>query len=209
MSLICNQPRQPGNGTNSVRDMYERVDAPIATGSAHLMRAGAELHLILADLEMNDPAQAAMRVTSVSAAVHAALAEYEESHRVAGELGFYSVHDTLLKTAGGGSFQVRAILDEAHEKGLVDLDEASVAALGERYVTGGDEKVFTEFIAELRVFSTEIDNFARATTTVDDSTWREFPWKAITHFDRIRVQGQAIAIVNILGTAHVTVAVQA
>ncbi|UNO38869.1 hypothetical protein [Streptomyces sp. MST-110588] len=205
MSLICNkQPQQPAPTDSTAHDIYVRVDAPIATGSAHLMRAGAELHLLLSDLELNDPRQAAVRVSCAAAAVKAALAEYDTSHRAAVELGFYALHDELLRTAGNGSFRIGEVLGEAGGTGLIDLDEKSVDAIARRYSAGGDEAAFTHFIAELREFSAELDTFDRATATADASVWREFPWKAITQFDRVRVYGQALAIINVLGTAAVT-----
>ncbi|KOU51861.1 hypothetical protein [Streptomyces sp. WM6378] len=208
MSVICNKQESrlfPLDEETS--ELYARVDAPIATGSAHLMRAGAELHLLHSDLELNDLRQATVRVSCAAAAVKAALVEYESSHSIARELGFYAVHDEVLRAAGGGSLRVRETLEEASGLGLVALDSESLGVIARRFVAGGDEAAFGHFLSELREFSAELDLFDRTAASADLSAWQQFPWKAITQFDRIRIYGQALAIINILGTAGTSVAV--
>jgi hypothetical protein len=209
MSLICNvkPPFSMALPGQENIDLYDRVDTPIATGSAHLMRAGAELHLVLSDLELDDLRQAAVRVSCAAVAIRAALAEYDNSHAIAQELGFYAVHDDLLRSVGGGSFRVREILDEACGLGLVTLDRESLSAIVRRFEEGGDELAFSHFISELREFSTELDNFDRVAATAEPLAWQQFPWKAITRFDRIRIYGQALAIINVLGTVGESAAV--
>ncbi|MGH4033525.1 hypothetical protein ACQB60_31855 [Actinomycetota bacterium Odt1-20B] len=205
MSRICNkQPeRQMSLLDKETNELYGRVDAPIATGSAHFMRAGSELHLLHVDLELNNPRQAAVRVSCAAAAVRSALTEYESSHAIALELGFYGVHDDRLRAAGHGAFRVRETLREARDKGLVALDDAAVTSIDRRFAEGGDEAAFTHFIEDLREFSADLDNFDRAAAQALPAQWLELSWRVVTEFDRIRIYGQALAIINILGTADV------
>lgn len=68
MSRVCNKAPNLPDGSVAEQSLYERVDGPIATGSAHFMRAGGELHLMHSDLELNDVRQAALRVRCAAAA---------------------------------------------------------------------------------------------------------------------------------------------
>ncbi len=207
MSQVCNkqQPQLPGEG--ALRDLYDSVDTPVATGSAHLMRAGSELHLVHRDLELGDRRQAGVRVACAAAAVRSALADYESSREVARELGFHAVHDARLRAAGREGVQVLDVLREAGSQGLVALDEESLAAIAAQYAEGGDESAFGGFIETLRTFSAELDTFARTADGEGPVEWQQFAWKSITEFDRIRIRGQAIAIINIFGMTNVSTAV--
>ncbi|MEU6990451.1 hypothetical protein ABZ953_07280 [Streptomyces sp. NPDC046465] len=187
----------------SDQSLYERVDGPVATGSAHFMRAGGELHLMHADLELNDVRQAGLRVRCAAAAVQAGLVEYRASHLIAQELGFYPVHDERLRVAGGGTAAVRETLGAAREAGLVQLDETAVETVARRYETGGDEVAFSHFIAELTEFSADLDDFAARTADTRPADWQRLAWQLLSTFDRIRIYGQALAVINILGmTPH-------
>lgn len=116
MAQICNKEQELA----STNEIYDRVDRPIATGSAHFMRAGAELHLLHADLELSDPTQAALRVASARAAIGAATDSYWESHQLAEELDFYQIHDERLASAGRGNAGVLDTLRDAQSRGLVE-----------------------------------------------------------------------------------------
>ncbi|MFC7307817.1 hypothetical protein ACFQVC_26780 [Streptomyces monticola] len=206
MSSICNKPPVVDPGFSAHRDLYQRVDDPIATGSAHFMRAGSELHLMHSDLELNDRRQAVVRASCAAAAVKAALTEYRTSHRIAQELGFYAVHDDLLRSAGDGTVPVHETLGGAHDADLVDLPESEVDALARRYADGGDEAAFGHFLSALTELSTELDGFAEEAVTASPADVQRFAWRAITRFDRIRAYGQAMAVINILGTARMVTA---
>ncbi|MEU5950753.1 hypothetical protein [Streptomyces sp. NPDC047525] len=189
------------------QSLYERVDGPIATGSAHFMRAGSELHLMHSDLELNDVRQAALRVRCAAAAVRAALVEYRTSHRVAQELGFYPVHDERLRVAGGGTAPVRETLGAARDADLVQLDRGAIEAVARRYEDGGDEAAFGHFVTELTGFSAELEGFAAQATEAGPADWQRLAWQLLTGFDRIRIYGQALAVVNILGMTPAAVAI--
>jgi hypothetical protein len=206
MSRVCNKAPSLPDGSVAEQSLYERVDGPIATGSAHFMRAGSELHLMHSDLELNDPHQAALRVRCASAAVRAALVEYRTSHRVAQELGFYPVHDERLRVAGGGSAPVRETLVAARESDLVQLDQAAVEAIALRYEQGGDEAAYGHFVTALTGFSAELDAFAARSAEASPAEWQSLAWRLLTAFDRIRIYGQALAVINILGMTPSAVA---
>ncbi|MEV0262112.1 hypothetical protein AB0I49_12275 [Streptomyces sp. NPDC050617] len=87
------------------------------------------------------------------------------------------------------------------------LDEESLADIAARYAEGGDESAFGEFVDALRVFSAELDTFARTADGEGPVEWQQFAWKSITEFDRIRIHGQAIVIINIFGMTSVSTAV--
>lgn len=207
MSRVCNKAPNLPDGSVAEQSLYERVDGPIATGSAHFMRAGSELHLMHSDLELNDVRQAALRVRCAAAAVRAALVEYRTSHSVAQELGFYPVHDKRLRVAGGGTAPVRETLGAAREADLVQLDEAAVEAVAMRYEQGGDEAAFGHFVSELTGFSEELDGFAAHASEAGAADWQRVAWQLLTGFDRIRIYGQALAVINILGMTPSAVAV--
>ncbi|MEU6001088.1 hypothetical protein [Streptomyces sp. NPDC047197] len=201
MSRICNKAPAPPDGSvtdQSLQSLYERVDGPIATGSAHFMRAGSELHLMHSDLELGDARKAALRVRCAAAAVRTALVEYRTSHRVAQELGFYPVHDERLRLAGGGVAPVRETLRAAREANLVQLDRVSIEAVARRHEEGGDEAAFGHFVSELTAFSAELEGFAAQATQAGPADWQPLAWQLLTGFDRIRIYGQALAVVNIL-----------
>lgn len=198
MSRICNKEEEASSS------LYDQVDAPIATGSAHFMRAGAELHLMHSDLELRDTVQAALRVASARCAIAAAIDDYESSHRLARELGFYTVHDQRLQDAGMGSAGVFHTLRDAQDLGLVDLDESTAAKIDRKYREGGDEAVFTGFIAELKDLAATLAAFDPAAADADPEMWARFAWSSVTAFDRIRIYGQTIAIVNIFGMSRAT-----
>ncbi|MFE0171186.1 hypothetical protein ACFWZ2_02635 [Streptomyces sp. NPDC059002] len=206
MSRVCNKAPDLPDGSIAEQDLYERVDGPIATGSAHFMRAGSELHLMHADLELNDQRRAALRVRCAAAAVRAALVEYRTSHRVAQELGFYPVHDGRLRLAGGGAAPVRKTLGAARDADLVQLDEAAVESVALRYEEGGDEAAFGHFVTELTAFSADLDGFAARAVDAPAADWQHLAWQFLTVFDRIRIYGQALAVINILGTTSDAVA---
>ncbi|MFE6160501.1 hypothetical protein ACFQ7F_16495 [Streptomyces sp. NPDC056486] len=199
MSRVCNKAPSLPDGSVADQSLYERVDGPIATGSAHFMRAGSELHLMHSDLELNDVRQAALRVRCAAAAVRAALVEYRTSHRVAQELGFYPVHDERLRVAGGGSIPVRETLGAARDADLVQLDQAAVEAVARRYEEGGDEAAYGHFVTELTGFSSELDGFAAQAAEAGPADWQRVAWQLLTAFDRIRIYGQTLAVINILG----------
>lgn len=200
MSRVCNKsPVVLPEGSAAERSLYERVDGPVATGSAHFMRAGGELHLMHADLELNDQRQAALRVTCAAAAIRAALVEYRTSHRIAVELGFYPVHDERLRAAGGGTARVRETLVAARDAQLIQLDAPAIDALAQRYEQGGDEAAFGHFVTELTAFSEDLDEFAAGAAEARAAEWQLLAWQFITVFDRIRIYGQSLAVVNILG----------
>ncbi|MEU7576389.1 hypothetical protein AB0B50_02125 [Streptomyces sp. NPDC041068] len=199
MSRVCNKAPSLPDGSVAEQSLYERVDGPIATGSAHFMRAGSELHLMHSDLELNDVRQAALRVRCAAAAVRAALVEYRTSHRIAQELGFYPVHDERLRAAGGGTAPVRATLDAARESDLVQLDDVDVETIALRYEAGGDEAAYGHFVTELTGFSTELDGFAERADEAPAADWQRLAWQFLTAFDRIRIYGQTLAVINILG----------
>ncbi|MFC8126998.1 hypothetical protein [Streptomyces sp. NPDC057302] len=207
MSRVCNKAPNLPDGSVADQSLYERVDGPIATGSAHFMRAGSELHLMHSDLELNDVRQAALRVRCAAAAVRAALVEYRTSHRVAQELGFYPVHDERLRVAGGGTAAVRETLGTARDADLVQLDQGAIEAVARRYEEGGDEAAFGHFVTELTGFSAELEGFAAQATAAGPADWQRLAWQLLTGFDRIRIYGQALAVVNILGMAPGAVAV--
>lgn len=206
MSSICNKPNLP-DGSVAEQSLYERVDGPVATGSAHFMRAGSELHLMHSDLELGDVRQAALRVRCADAAVRAALVEYRTSHRVAQELGFYPVHDERLRAAGGGTAPVRETLGAAREADLVQLSPGAVETIALRYEEGGDEAAFGHFVTALTAFSAELEGFAAQATEAGPADWQRLAWQLLTGFDRIRIYGQALAVVNILGMTPDAVAV--
>ncbi|MEV0322811.1 hypothetical protein ACIBKX_24195 [Streptomyces sp. NPDC050658] len=199
MSRVCN--KAPSLPSDSVADqsLYESVDGPIATGSAHFMRAGSELHLMHSDLELNDVRQATLRVRCAAVAVRAALVEYRTSHRVAQELGFYPVHDERLRAAGGGTAPVRETLDSARGSDLVQLDQNDVETIVRRYEEGGDEAAFGHFVTALTELSAELDRFAARSVEASPADWQRLAWQFLTAFDRIRIYGQALAVINILG----------
>ncbi|MFK4067115.1 hypothetical protein [Streptomyces sp. NPDC029674] len=206
MSRVCNKAPGLPDGSIAEQSLYERVDGPIATGSAHFMRAGSELHLMHADLELNDARQAALRVRCAAAAVRAALVEYRTSHRVAQELGFYPVHDERLRVAGGGTAPVRETLGVARETDLVQLDEAGIEAVALRYESGGDEAAYGHFVTELTGFSVDLDGFAALAADARPADWQRLAWQFLSAFDRIRIYGQALAVINILGMTPSAVA---
>ncbi|MEV0262111.1 hypothetical protein AB0I49_12270 [Streptomyces sp. NPDC050617] len=111
------QPKPPSPGEGALRDVYDSVDAPVATGSAHFMRAGSELHLVHRDLELGDRHQAGARVACAAAAVRSALADYESSRDIARELGFHAVHDARPRAAGREGVEVLDVLREAGSRG--------------------------------------------------------------------------------------------
>jgi hypothetical protein len=205
MSSICNVkgPEQlsPREGLQEAtgRDVYGLVDGPIATGSAHLMRAGSEIHLLHADLELGDLRQAAVRVSCAEAAVKAALEEYETSHKIAQELDFYSIHNERIREARAGSFRIPEVLHEATARGLVSLDDSSLSTITHAFDQNGDEQAFSEFITELKEFSTTLAQFDPASANEDTVQWQQFAWKSITLFNHVRTHGQALAIINTFG----------
>ncbi|WP_328491985.1 hypothetical protein OHS59_03970 [Streptomyces sp. NBC_00414] len=206
MSRVCNKSPNLPDGNAAERSLYERVDGPIATGSAHFMRAGGELHLMHSDLELNDQRQAALRVRCAAAAVRAALVEYRASHRIAQELGFYPVHDERLRVAGGGTAPVRETLDAARKANLVQLDRSAIETIALRYEEGGDEAAYSYFVAELTMFSADLDGFATGAAEAPAADWQRLAWQFLTAFDRIRIYGQALAVINILGMTPSAVA---
>lgn len=195
MTEICNK-KPPGTLRVSDSDIASQVDAPIATGSAHLMRAGAELHLLHSDLELGDVRLAAVRVSSALSALAAAIGQYEKSHQVATELGFYEMFDEQLRRQGGGDFAVAGLLSEADALGLIQLDDAMVNAMAAEYAAGGDRAVFTSFIADVRAFSASLAAFGPEAVGTDPVAWQRLAWSTITAFDRLRIRGQAMAIIN-------------
>uniref|UniRef100_A0AAU3IA88 Uncharacterized protein n=1 Tax=Streptomyces sp. NBC_01393 TaxID=2903851 RepID=A0AAU3IA88_9ACTN len=199
MSSVCNKADAPQLDASSVTRIYDRVDAPIATGSAHFMRAGSELHLVHSDLELNDTRQAAVRVACAVAALDAALDEYETSHQVAKELGFYRLHDDRLREANSGEFRIRETLREAGNLGLLYLDEASAERTSRIFEEGGDEAAFTNFIAELRLLLEGLRAFDASAADENPVYWQHFGWKSITAFDQLRIYGQSLAVINIFG----------
>ncbi|MFH8484870.1 hypothetical protein [Streptomyces longisporoflavus] len=207
MSRVCNKAPSLPDGSVADQSLYERVDGPIATGSAHFMRAGSELHLMHSDLELDDVRQAALRVRCAAAAIGAALVEYRTSHRVALELGFYPVHDERLRAAGGGAAPVRQTLAEARDADLVQLDHNAVEAIALRYEQGGDEAAFGHFLSELTDFSANLERFAAHASRAGAADWQRVAWQLLTGFDRIRIYGQALAVINILGMTPSAVAV--
>ncbi|TGB07297.1 hypothetical protein [Streptomyces sp. MZ04] len=207
MSRVCNKAPNLPDGSVAEQSLYERVDGPIATGSAHFMRAGSELHLMHSDLELNDVRQAALRVRCAAAAIRAGLVEYRSSHRVAHELGFYPVHDERLRAAGGGTAPVRETLTTARDADLVQLDKAAVEAIALRYEEGGDEAAFGHFVTALTAFSADLDGFAAHAADARPADWQRVAWQLLTAFDRIRIYGQALAVINILGMTPSAVAV--
>ncbi|GAA3104520.1 hypothetical protein ACFQ0X_02465 [Streptomyces rectiviolaceus] len=207
MSRVCNKAPGLPDGSVAEQSLYERVDGPIATGSAHFMRAGSELHLMHSDLELNDVRQAALRVRCAAAAVRAALVEYRTSHRVAQELGFYPVHDKRLRVAGGGTAPVRETLGAARDADLVQLDRGTIETIALRYEAGGDEAAFGHFVTALTEFSADLEGFAAQATEAGPADWQRLAWQLLTGFDRIRIYGQALAVVNILGMTPGAVAV--
>ncbi|MFI7321197.1 hypothetical protein [Streptomyces venezuelae] len=206
MSRVCNKAPSLPDGSIADQSLYASVDGPIATGSAHFMRAGSELHLMHSDLELNDQRQAALRVRCAAAAVKAALVEYRTSHRIAQELGFYPVHDERLRTAGGGTAPVRETLDAARQADLVQLDDVAVETIALRYEAGGDEAAYSHFVTALTGFSTELDAFAAGAADAPPADWQRLAWQFLTAFDRIRIYGQALAVINILGMTPSAVA---
>lgn len=199
MAQICNKEEQL---SASAHEIYNRVDRPIATGSAHFMRAGGELHLLHADLELSDLAQAGLRVASARAAIGAAIDSYRESHQLAEELDFYRIHDERLASAGRGSAGVLGTLQDAQSRGLVELDDGRARWIDQVYRDGGDRAAFTGFIAELAEFAGTLAEFDPATADANPETWARFAWSALTAFDRIRTFGQSIAIINIFGMSR-------
>ncbi|MEV5983207.1 hypothetical protein [Streptomyces sp. NPDC052114] len=206
MSRVCNKAPNLPDGSIAEQSLYERVDGPIATGSAHFMRAGSELHLMHSDLELSDQRQAALRVRCAAAAVRAALVEYRTSHRVAQELGFYPVHDERLRVAGGGTAPVRETLGAARDDDLVQLDQADIETVARRYEEGGDEAAYGHFVTELTRFSVALDSFAERAAEARPADWQRLAWQFLTAFDRIRIYGQALAVINILGMTPSAVA---
>ncbi|WP_055702527.1 MULTISPECIES: hypothetical protein [Streptomyces] len=206
MSRVCNKAPNLPDGSIAEQSLYERVDGPIATGSAHFMRAGSELHLMHSDLELSDQRQASLRVRCAAAAVRAALVEYRTSHRVAQELGFYPVHDERLRVAGGGTAPVRETLGAARDDDLVQLDQAAIETVARRYEEGGDEAAYGHFVAELTRFSVALDSFAEHAAEARPADWQRLAWQFLTAFDRIRIYGQALAVINILGMTPSAVA---
>ncbi|MEV0113112.1 hypothetical protein AB0H77_07635 [Streptomyces sp. NPDC050844] len=207
MSRVCNKAPNLPDGSVAEQALYQRVDGPIATGSAHFMRAGSELHLMHSDLELNDVRQAALRVRCAAAAVQAGLVEYRTSHRAAQELGFYPVHDERLRAAGGGTAPVRETLGTARDADLVQLDRAAIEAIALRYEEGGDEAAFGHFVTALSAFSADLDGFAASADEAGPADWQRVAWQLLTAFDRIRIYGQALAVINILGMTPGAVAV--
>ncbi|MFE9454882.1 hypothetical protein [Streptomyces sp. NPDC006739] len=211
MSVICNviveQPpegkQERIEGAKSTSEKYRMVDTPIATGSAHLMRAGSELHLLHSDLELNNLRQAAVRVSCAGASISAALDEYESSHQVAKELEFYPLHDARVREARGGSFRIPDTLREAESLGMINLDEASIDAIDRVFEAGGEEAAFSHFLAELREFRRTLADFDVESANEDPSQWQHFAWTSITAYDHIRVHGQALAIINTFGVSKV------
>lgn len=198
MAAICNVKQD--NSISDRGEVYDRVDAPIATGSAHLMRAGAELCLMHADLELGDTRQAAVRISSARAAVASALEEYESSHRLAKELDFYSLHNEYLSGVDG--FLVGDTLRRATDLGLVGLSEAMIEAIERKYVDNGHEAAFAHFIAELTAFAARLAECDRTEADADPITWQHLGWKLLTAFNRVRVYGQALAIINTFEPSH-------
>lgn len=197
MAQICN--KKANSPRSSVGDsLYDRVDAPVATGSAHFMRAGAELHLLHVDLELGDIRLAAVRVASAQAALAAAIADYESSHQVAIELGFYPLHDERLRAWGGGEFGILDLLSESRERGLISMDDESASAIAGRYADGGDEAAFTGFITAVKSYTAELAAFDMAAANREPVIWQRFAWTAISGFDQLRIYGQALAIINTL-----------
>jgi hypothetical protein len=202
MSVNCNV--QQAKGPSNVDSVYDRVDAPIATGSAHLMRAGAELHLMVADLELNNQRQAALRVASAHAAVLAALREYQTSHALAKELGFYALHNQRLQDPSTGRHRIAETVRPARDLGLVDLDESMLAATGRECATGGYEAAYQHFIDDLTNHAAELAGFVEAAPDRDPVRWTALAWQLVTSFNRVRVRGQVLAIINILGPTQST-----
>jgi len=192
MAQICNKQHL----AVSTSDINSRVDAPIATGSAHLMRAGSELHLLHTDLELGDVRLAAVRVSSALSALAAAIGQYEMSHQLATELGFYEIHDERLRRQGGGDFAVAGLLAETEALGLIQVDDAMVSAMAAEYAADGDRSVFTSFIADVKAFSVTLAAFDPKMAGTDPVVWQRFAWSALTGFDRLRIRGQAMAIIN-------------
>jgi len=202
MSMNCNV--QQAKGPSNVDSVYDKVDAPIATGSAHLMRGGAELHLMLADLELNNTRKAALRIVGAHAAIVAALAEYETSHALARELGFYALHNERLQDPATGRFRVADTLGPARDLGLVDVDDSIVAAIDGQCTDGGYEAAYGYFIDELTDYAKELAAIAGAGPDRDPVTWAAVAWRLVTSFNRIRVRGQALAIINIFDPSQAT-----
>lgn len=211
MSLVCNviieQPPEEKleeiTGAKSTSEKYRLVDTPIATGSAHLMRAGSELHLLHSDLELSNLRQAVVRVACAEASISAALDEYESSHQVAKELEFYPLHDERIREARGGSFRIPETLREAESLGMINLDEASINALDRAFEAGGEAAAFSHFLAQLREFRRAVADFDVESANEDPPQWQKFAWASITAFERIRAYGQSLAIINTFGVSKV------
>lgn len=202
MSMNCNV--QQAKGPSNIDSAYDKVDAPIATGSAHLMRGGAELHLMLADLELNNTRKATLRIAGAHAAMVAALAEYETSHELAQELGFYALHNQRLQDPATGRFRVADTLGPARDLGLVDVDDSMIVEIDQQCTAGGYEAAYGHFIAELTAYATELAGIANAEPDRDPVTWAAIAWQLVTSFNRIRVRGQALAIINIFDPSQAT-----
>uniref|UniRef100_A0AAU3HQ73 Uncharacterized protein n=1 Tax=Streptomyces sp. NBC_01393 TaxID=2903851 RepID=A0AAU3HQ73_9ACTN len=180
-------------------NVYGLVDGPIATGSAHFMRAGSEIHLLYADLELDDLRQAAVRVSCARAAVEAALEEYEASHRIAQEIGFYDIHNEKIREARAGNKHVLEVLREAITRGLVSLDDSLVLSLAHAFDHSGEKELFSHFLGEVEKFSTELAEFDSASANEDTVQWQHFAWQTLTSFEHVRTYGQALAIINTYG----------
>jgi len=196
MSSICNKSPITPPPTGYSDSVLDQVDAPVATGSAHLMRFGAELHLLHADLELGDIRLAAIRVASARAALDAAAEQYTESHRLAIELDFYQAHDERLRARHGGSFGVAEVLTQAQDSGLIHIDGKAVEALERTYADGGDQAAFGSFIADVTSLSATLAAFDSGAADAEPVLWQRFAWAAVTEFDRLRIRGQAMAIIN-------------
>jgi hypothetical protein len=162
------------------------------------MRAGAELHLLHSDLELDDVRLAAVRIASARAGLAAAVAEYELSHQVAIELGFYAVHDGRLRDVGGGDFGVLDTLHEGAALGLISIDDDQAATIARQFDEGGEGAAFTAFITAVKSYDAELAAFDATRADAEPVRWQRFAWTAISGFDRLRVNGQALAIINTL-----------
>ena len=63
-----------------------------------------------------------------------------------------------MRIAGGGTAPVRQTLTTARDTDLVQLDEADIETVAQRYEEGGDEAAFGHFVTELSRFSADLAN---------------------------------------------------